>query len=82
MSETERTAPNIVWVVEMWSTVNRKFEPTVGARLTKHAEAWTKAAIQAVRDACDPNPFREADSETIAAEILSRMAERSKGESQ
>jgi len=32
---TERTAPNIVWVVEMWSEINRKFEPTVGVRLTR-----------------------------------------------
>jgi hypothetical protein len=39
----------------------------------KSAEQWTKDAIQAVRNACDPNPFREADNETIAGEILRKL---------
>jgi hypothetical protein len=39
----------------------------------KAAEEWTEAVIQAVRDACDPNPFRKADNETIATEIVRRI---------
>jgi hypothetical protein len=36
----------------------------------KKATEWVKTAIQAVRDAPGDNPFRSADDETIAAEIL------------
>lgn len=42
----------------------------------RNAEAWAKAAVQAVRDASAPNPWRNADDEAIAGEILRRLDER------
>lgn len=34
------------------------------------ADLWVQDAIRAVREAEDPNPWRDADDEAIAAEIL------------
>lgn len=42
------------------------------------AENWVTAAIFIVRTAPEPNPWREADSEAIAGEILRRVDERHK----
>jgi hypothetical protein len=42
------------------------------------ARIWVAEAIKAVRAAGDPNPFRDADDETIAAEILRQLDERTK----
>ena len=38
----------------------------------KDAQAWVKDAIQAVREAQDPNPWRNSSDEEIAQEILKR----------
>jgi hypothetical protein len=40
------------------------------------ATKWVKAAIQAVREASEPNPYRNADDETIAGVILQGIEER------
>lgn len=48
-------------------------------RLTKSAKAakeWAVAAVLAVRQASDPNPWRESSDEEIAGEILRRVEER------
>jgi hypothetical protein len=37
------------------------------------ATEWVKRAIQAVRDAKEPNPWKSADDEAIAAEILRQI---------
>lgn len=40
------------------------------------ADEWVKAAILAVRNAGDPNPFRGVSDEEIAAEILRKIQEK------
>lgn len=40
------------------------------------AEAWVREAILLVRQAADPNPWREASDEAIAGELLRQVAER------
>lgn len=40
------------------------------------ATEWVNAAIQAVRSAADPNPYKNADDETIAGVILKGIVER------
>ena len=40
------------------------------------AVAWVEQAIHAVRSASEPNPWKNADDDTIAAEILRRIKER------
>jgi hypothetical protein len=42
----------------------------------RNADEWVKSAITIIRKAADPNPFKTADDETIAAEILRRIEER------
>ncbi len=42
----------------------------------KASTDWVERAIQAVRMATGPNPWKDADDETIAAEILRSIAER------
>lgn len=37
------------------------------------AKMWAEKAVQAVREARDPNPFKNADDETIATEILRQV---------
>lgn len=39
----------------------------------KAAGQWARAAVQAVRDARDPNPFKDASDEEIAGEILRQV---------
>lgn len=40
----------------------------------KAATEWARLAVLAVRGAADPNPWRDADDEAIAAEILRQVA--------
>lgn len=42
----------------------------------KAATAWVEQAIQAVRGAADPNPWKDAQDEEIAGEILRRVGDR------
>lgn len=37
---------------------------------------WVESACIVVRAAAEPNPWRDADDETIAAEVLRRLKER------
>jgi hypothetical protein len=39
----------------------------------RKAAEWTTQAIDAVRDAAEPNPWKDADDEEIAREILRRI---------
>ncbi|HWF06206.1 MAG TPA: hypothetical protein VHA06_21135 [Candidatus Angelobacter sp.] len=39
----------------------------------KAAREWTETAIRVLRLAAEPNPWKDADDETIAAEILQRI---------
>ena len=43
----------------------------------RRASDWVKAALKAVREAADPNPWRDADDEIIAAELVRRIEEKS-----
>lgn len=45
-------------------------------RIMADAENWVTGAILAVRGAAEPNPWREADNEAIAGEILRQIEER------
>lgn len=45
----------------------------------REAEAWVREALAAVRAAADPNPWREADDEAIAGELLRMIEEERKG---
>jgi len=42
----------------------------------RSASAWTEAAIQAIRLAGEPNPWKNADDEEIAGELLRIIAEK------
>lgn len=44
----------------------------------KTASAWVRVAMQAVREATEPNPWKDADDETIAVYLLKQIAEREK----
>lgn len=39
----------------------------------REATEWVQLAIKAVREAAEPNPWKDADDEAIAAEILKRI---------
>lgn len=45
-------------------------------KAAREADEWVKSCIAAVRKAAEPNPFREAPDEDIAAEILRKIEER------
>jgi hypothetical protein len=48
-------------------------------KLTEGAERatkWVEGAIQLLRNAAEPNPWKEADDETIAAHLLGQIEER------
>ncbi len=45
----------------------------------KKAVEWCDAAILAVRNAGEPNPWREASEEEICAHLLAKIAERKTG---
>lgn len=57
-------------------------KPGEVARLTKEACAWAREAVDLVRTAADPNPWRDATDEDIAAEVVrqaeARLAEQRK----
>jgi hypothetical protein len=40
------------------------------------ATKWIELAIRAVREAAEPNKFKDADDETIAGEILKQIAQK------
>jgi hypothetical protein len=42
------------------------------------ATEWTKAALEAIRQAGEPNPWKDASDEEIAGELLRRIEERSR----
>lgn len=44
----------------------------------KAASEWTKNAIELVRQAAEPNPFKDSSDEEIAGELIAR-AERKEG---
>lgn len=50
--------------------------PEKRRRIMADAGNWVTAAILAVRNAAEPNPWREASNEQIAGEILRRLEER------
>jgi hypothetical protein len=47
------------------------------AKVAREATAWVEAALHAVREAAEPNPWKSADDEAIAAEILKGIEARS-----
>lgn len=47
--------------------------------IMKDAALFVVDAIKVIRGAGDPNPWRNADDETVAGEILRRMEERRVG---
>ncbi len=49
------------------------------AKSAKESSEWVKTAISVVRQAQEPNPFKNADDETIAGEILRKIEERKNG---
>lgn len=44
------------------------------------ARSWARSAVSAVRNAREPNPWRNATDEEIAGEILRRIDERTQSE--
>ena len=52
------------------------FDKEIRARVVKEAEAWVKQAIETVRSAAHPNPWKDSTDEEIAGEILRRLEER------
>jgi hypothetical protein len=53
--------------------LSRKENITEGA---KNASLWVKAAIRIVRQAAEPNPWKDADDEAIASYLLEQITER------
>lgn len=43
------------------------------------ADQWARDAVAAVREAGEPNPWRTATDEAIAAELLRRVKEKPRG---
>jgi hypothetical protein len=54
------------------------FDKEKRAKIMKEAEEWTKQAIELVRSAAEPNPWKDSSDEEIAGEILRRLEERNK----
>ena len=52
--------------------------PQVIVEGARKATEFVMLAIQAVREAAEPNPWKTADDEAIAGEILRQIAERKK----
>ena len=46
--------------------------------LARDAEQWAWKAVEAVRNAAEPNPWRNASDEEIAAELVRQIEERKK----
>lgn len=42
-------------------------------KVAKEATQWVEAALFAIRNAKEPNPWKNADDETIAGEILQKI---------
>jgi len=42
----------------------------------RKAEAWSRAAVQAVREAAEPNPYRDWDDERIAGHLVAEIDKR------
>lgn len=57
--------------------LSNKESIVAGARI---ATEWAKAALDAVRQAAEPNPWKMASDEDIAAHILERIEKKRKGE--
>ncbi len=53
-------------------------KPDAVIAAVKEAKEWVALAIQAVRDAADPNPWSSASDEMIAGEILRQIEEKRK----
>lgn len=51
-------------------------DPKAMANGWRAAVQWVREAIDVVRSGADPNPWRNADDEAIAGEILSRVEQR------
>jgi hypothetical protein len=51
-------------------------QPAKVVSTAREATAWVEQALQLVRQAADPNPWRDASDEDIAAEILRRIEDR------
>jgi hypothetical protein len=47
-------------------------------RTMKESYQWVKASIELIRLAKEPNPFKNADEETIAGELVRRVEEKQK----
>jgi hypothetical protein len=45
----------------------------------KDSTVWVEKAIDSIRNAKDPNPFRNSDDESIAGELLKRIDEKRSG---
>lgn len=58
-----------------------RFLTTEGAIASsaKSAEKWARDAVAAIRAAADPNPWRDADDEAIAGELLRQVEARKRG---
>lgn len=53
-------------------------DPRKLAQVAREAGKWVQEAIDAVRNAREPNPWRKSTDEEIAEEILRRVEEREK----
>lgn len=53
--------------------------PKLVSKSFKESCEWVNTAISIVRQAKAPNPFKDADNETIAGEILRQIEERRAG---
>lgn len=45
-------------------------------RSARDAEEWVQASLLLIRQAAEPNPWKEADDEAIAGELLRQIDER------
>ena len=48
------------------------------AKAARESTLWVEGAIKSVREAAEPNPFKDSSDEEIAAEILKRIEAREK----
>lgn len=48
----------------------------------RKSESWALAAVEAVRQGGDPNPWRNSDDEAIAGELLRRIEARKRNAAQ
>jgi hypothetical protein len=62
----------------MKSALDFLMTPGAMATSAKAATEWVSAAILAVRQATEPNPWKNSDDEKIAGELLRLIEERKK----